>query len=302
MKISLSLKLLATVLALVPMIPSEALAAPADRQQRRAERRVEKRVDKVQQKAIDQNQKNIKKLQQAVRVDNRRDNRHMNRIENRVTQNQVRDWRKDNRRDSRVTNRDIRRWDNRSNQVAVNRQFRNWNDQRDYLKANMRRFNQLAKLNALQQQQLDAQMRSAWMAYHNNNWSGGYGWDYYNEPQFLDYLHQNQPSLIDRILGYLGVGGGFGANNYLYSPDWGIERNRLAQNMFRINQLRMAGRITPFQEQQLLAQMQPAFNAYHNNRWNGGYGWSQYSDPGFIDYLNINRPSMLNTIRSYLGM
>jgi hypothetical protein len=213
--------------------------------------------------------------------------------------------------DSRWNDRDRGQWDrhrydrNRQ-QAALDRRFRNWNDQRDYLKANLRKINQIAKLNALQQQLLNAQMQAAYLAYHNNNWNGPYNWDYYSEPQFLDYLQVNQPSLLDRILGYLGMGplnGGYGyGNGYMYSSDWGVERDQLAQNMYRIHQLALEGRITPLQEQQLLAQMRGSFAAYHHNNWNGGYGWSQYSDPGFVDYLNNSQPGILTTIRSYLGM
>jgi hypothetical protein len=48
--------------------------------------------------------------------------------------------------------------------------------------------------------------------------------------------------------------------------------------------------------------MQDEFMAYHNNNWSGGYGWSEYSDPEFMDYLHTRRPSLLSTIRNYIGM
>jgi len=323
MNISLSLKLLVGFTVLTT-VSSEALAANGDRRDSRDNRRAERRVEQAQQKAF--------KVQQDAVKDRQRDMNRMvkqqNRVERRVEHdiktgnnnvripapNVRRDWtppraNNDRRFDNRWNDRDDRRWDNddrRRYQATVNRNFRNWNDQRDYVRANIRKINQIAKLNALQQQQLDAQMRAAYLSYHNNNWNGPYNWDYYSEPQFLDYLQSYQPSLMDRILGYLGIGGvggvGLGAGNYLYSPNWNSERDQLARNMSQIHQLALEGRITPYQEQQLLTQMQSAFLNYHNNSWNGGYGWSQYSDPGFVDYLNTSRPSILTTIRSYLGM
>jgi len=266
-----------------------------------------------QQRAIEQAQRDQQRAQNKARraatnvpiPQSRNDN---NRWDRRTSDNRWND--RDNhwsdRNDKDHGHWDQRWYDRNRQQAALDRRFRNWNDQRDYLKANLRKINQIAKLNALQQQQLNAQMQSAYLAYHNNNWSGPYNWDYYSEPQFLDYLQVNQPSLLDRILGYLGMGplnGGYGyGNGYLYSSDWGVERDQLAQNMYRIHQLALAGRITPLQEQQLLAQMRGSFSAYHNNNWNGGYGWSQYSDPGFVDYLNNSQPGILTTIRSYLGM
>lgn len=267
-----------------------------------------------QQRAIEQQQRAMHDRMRDQQRDQRRaENR--NNVPPRPTARDDRGrWDNNQRWDNRADNRADRKWDKELNkrvrqQAALDRRFRNWNDQRDYLKANLRKINQIAKLNAIQQQQLNAQMQAAYLAYHNNNWNGPYNWDYYSEPQFLDYLQVNQPSLLDRILGYLGMGSvaGYGnnygyGNGYLYSSDWGVERSQLAQNMSRIHQLALEGRITPLQEQQLLAQMRAEFGAYHNNNWNGNYGWSQYSDPGFIDYLNTSRPSILTTIRSYLGM
>lgn len=185
--------------------------------------------------------------------------------------------------------------------ISTSLRFNNWTDRRQYLNQNLRRFNQIAQLNALQQQQLDAQMRQAYLSYHNNSWNGPYNYDVYSEPQFLDYLQTNQPSLLDRILGYLGVGMGGTYGSNLYSSDWNVERDELARNLAQIHQLRLEGRISASQEQQLLDQLRVDFNAYRGSNYNGAYGWSTYSNPGFIDYLNTSRPSVLTTIRSYLG-
>ena len=285
------------------------------RDQQRAMEQAQRDQQKNQQRAMEQAQRDQQRAENKARKaatnvyvpQPRDDKRWDNRTSNGRWNDRDNHW--DNRNDRDRGHWDQRWYERNRQQAALDRRFRNWNDQRDYLKANLRKFNQIAKLNALQQQQLNQQMQAAYLAYHNNNWNGGYNWDYYSEPQFLDYLQANQPSLLDRILGYLGMGplsGGYGGygygNGYLYSSDWGVERDQLAQNMYRIHQLALEGRITPLQEQQLLAQMRGSFAAYHNNNWNGGYGWSQYSDPGFVDYLNNSQPGILTTIRSYLGM
>jgi type II secretory pathway pseudopilin PulG len=319
MNTSLSLKLLVG-LAMLTTASSPALAQQS-RHDAKVERKAERRAEQAQKKAINQIERDQRRADNSVRrtTNNiyvppqpnnfRRDNdrRDDHRFDNNNRWDNRHDRGFDDRNfDNRSSNNNNRgHWDNRwydrsRQQASLDRRFRNWNDQRDYIKANLRQINKIAKLNALQQQQLNAQMQAAYLAYHNNNWNGGYNWDYYSEPQFLDYLHSSQPSLLDKILGYLGIG--TAGNGYLYSSDWGVERGQLADNMYRIHQLALEGRITPLQEQQLLAQMRAEFSAYHNNNWNGTYGWSQYSDPGFIDYLNTSRPSVLTTIRSYLGM
>jgi hypothetical protein len=78
----------------------------------------------------------------------------------------------------------------------------NWNEQRAYMRSNWgaRR----ARMNAAQQQQLDAQLQAQWLAYNNNNWNGQYTWDQYSDPQFLDYIHNNNPSVLTTIRSYLG--------------------------------------------------------------------------------------------------
>ncbi len=333
MKLSLSLKLL-TTLAVLTTMASPAMAQDMSKRDRH---QAEKQAKRDQRQAFNQNAQNIRQAQQNTRQDfrqaqraqqsafeqNRRAANELAKQQDRARElaqrNQVRlqqDARRDDRRDDRFDNRwtsnrhdndrDNRwdnngRWHNNRQILSYNKAFRNWDAQRDYLKANIRRLNQERALSQLQQQQLNAQMQAAYLAYHNNNWNGGYNWDYYSEPQFLDYLQVNQPSLLDRILGYLGVGtGGLGTGNYLYSDNWLSERDQLSRNMARIHQLALEGRITPYQEQQLLANLRTEFSLYKNNNWNGGYGWSQYSEPGFIDYLNSNRPSLLTTIRSYL--
>lgn len=200
-------------------------------------------------------------------------------------------------RNGRANKRWDYRLDNRRRYQTYNKYRNNWNDQRTYLQSNLAYFNQLAQLDRARQAQLDAQMRAAYLAYHNNQWNGPYGWDSYSDPLFLDYLQSNNPSVLQTILAALDLGADDG---YLYSSNWGTERSQLARNMARIHQLALDGRITPDQERALLAQLRAQFMAYHGNRWDRTVGWSQYSDPRFVDYLNTRNPSLLMTIRAYL--
>lgn len=192
------------------------------------------------------------------------------------------------------------RWDakldNRSRYRAYRNYRKNWGAQRTYLHANLSRFNQLAAINQAQQIQLANQMQAAYLAYHNNNYNGAYNWNVYSNPQFLDYLQYKKPSLLQQVLSALGLGY---SDDYLYSPNWDFERNQLAQNLANIHQLVLEGRITPMQEQVLINQMQPQYLAY-NSQFSGVPTWSQYSDPGFIDYLHTRRPTILTSVRDCL--
>lgn len=77
----------------------------------------------------------------------------------------------------------------------------NWNDQRNYLSSHWRDNSQLSPW---QQQQLDNQMRAQWLQYHQNRWQGATSWNQYNDPGFLNYLHNNNPSLMQQIRARLG--------------------------------------------------------------------------------------------------
>lgn len=194
-----------------------------------------------------------------------------------------------------------KRWDYKLNErqrYQTYKKYRNnWNEQRTYLRSNLNRFNELADLNRQQQELLDSQMRAAYLQYHNNQYNGVYNWNVYSDPQFIDYVQTRNPSLMQRILGFLGLGD---TGDYLYSSNWDDERSELSLNMANIHQLELEGRITPAQERILKEQMKQEFMAYHNNSWKGTVGWSQYSDPGFVDYLNQRKPSILMTVRDYL--
>jgi hypothetical protein len=78
---------------------------------------------------------------------------------------------------------------------------RNWDDQRSQLRQNWKD----RHVSAVQQQQLDAQMKAQWLQYHHNSWNGQTSWDQYSDPQFLDYLHTKNPSLLTTIRNSLGL-------------------------------------------------------------------------------------------------
>lgn len=95
--------------------------------------------------------------------------------------------------------------DNRTiviNNAGWNWDRHNWNEQRQYMRDNWRA--RRARMNALQQQQIDAQLRSQWLAYKNNSYNGPYNWDMYSDPMFLDYVHTRNPSLLTTIRSVLG--------------------------------------------------------------------------------------------------
>jgi hypothetical protein len=71
------------------------------------------------------------------------------------------------------------------------------------MRANWQR-NNANRLSRLQQQQLDEQMKAQFRSFHHNNWNGQYTWNQYSDPQFLDYLHSNSPSLLTSLRMRLG--------------------------------------------------------------------------------------------------
>ncbi|CAN5242844.1 hypothetical protein BH10CYA1_BH10CYA1_09100 [soil metagenome] len=73
-----------------------------------------------------------------------------------------------------------------------------WNSQRTLYRNNWNR------VSRQRQQDLDAQMRAQWLAYHHNDWNGNYSWNTYNDPRFLDYLHTSNPSLLTTLRNYVG--------------------------------------------------------------------------------------------------
>lgn len=279
--------------------------ARAVRQDNRQDARLDKRQEHSQNRVTRKVNLNAANARRDDLRDDRRDDRKQSRANVRAQENAQQARRLDRRDDvrdiKRAQNRSVNRWDNGMDNRRRYQTYRNysnnWKEQRTYLNANMRRFNEIATLNQIQKQQLENQMRDAYRSYHNNSYNGPYGWDNYSEPQFLDYLQNSKPSLLQNILSGFGMGGN---DNYLYSNNWNDERSQLARNMGNIHQLSLNGRVTSQQEQTLLNQMRPEFMQYRNNQWNGDASWQQYSDPGFVDYLNKRKPSILTTVRDYL--
>ncbi|MBX9692521.1 MAG: hypothetical protein K2Z81_09060, partial [Cyanobacteria bacterium] len=264
------------------------------------------RTQREVEKAQARNRADIDRESERNRIDFDRERNHANNDRNRNRSDNDRDRNRGNdartqnwtgNRQTRPDNRWDSRLDNRKRYQVYRKYNKNWNEQRSYLRTNLRNFNQLAQMNQIQQQQLDNQMRAAYLSYHNNSWNGPYNWDNYSDPNFLDYLQNHNSSLLQTILSALGLGNN---DDYLYSSNWDSERSQLAQNLANIHKLALDGRITNSQERELMNQMKAEFMAYHNNQWNGSVSWSQYSDPGFVDYLNTRRPSILTTVRDYL--
>ncbi|MFN8659642.1 MAG: hypothetical protein U0105_25125 [Candidatus Obscuribacterales bacterium] len=73
-----------------------------------------------------------------------------------------------------------------------------WNDDRALYRKHW------GRMNSAQRAQFDAQMRAQWLAYHHNRWNGNYSWSSYNDPAFLDYVHNNNPSLLTSIRSIIG--------------------------------------------------------------------------------------------------
>jgi hypothetical protein len=78
----------------------------------------------------------------------------------------------------------------------------NWQEQRQYMRDNWRA--RRARMNAAQQAQIDAQLRAQYLAYRGNSYNGAYTWDMYSEPEFLDYVHTRNPSLLGSLRNILG--------------------------------------------------------------------------------------------------
>ena len=108
----------------------------------------------------------------------------------------------DNRYDryDRDDHKDYNRYKHHQQAAWKNNEWKNndWNGQRTLYRNNWNR------ISRQRQQDLDAQMRAQWMAYHHNNWNGNYSWNTYNDPQFLDYLHSSNPGLLSTLRNYIG--------------------------------------------------------------------------------------------------
>jgi len=75
----------------------------------------------------------------------------------------------------------------------------NWTHQRSIYRSH---WNHISRE---EQRELDAQMRAEWLAYHHHHWNNAYSWNMYNDPGFMDYLHENDPGLLSTLLSYMGI-------------------------------------------------------------------------------------------------
>lgn len=73
-----------------------------------------------------------------------------------------------------------------------------WNDDRKLYRKYW------GRLSPSQRAQFDAQMRAQWLSYHHNRWNGNCSWSSYNDPAFLDYVHTNNPGLLNNIRSLIG--------------------------------------------------------------------------------------------------
>lgn len=72
-----------------------------------------------------------------------------------------------------------------------------WDNQRDWYGHHLRGMN--AQRVSVRQRQLESQLRGQYVQYHNNAYTGPYGWTQYSDPAFIDYLHVRNPSLLTNM-------------------------------------------------------------------------------------------------------
>jgi hypothetical protein len=86
----------------------------------------------------------------------------------------------------------------RQNRNAYRARVYDWKTERGMYNSN---WNKISDAN---RRALDTQMRSQWMSYNNNNYSGATTWNNYNDPKFMDYLHTRNPGLLTNLRTNLG--------------------------------------------------------------------------------------------------
>ncbi|CAN5416936.1 hypothetical protein BH11CYA1_BH11CYA1_38120 [soil metagenome] len=111
---------------------------------------------------------------------------------------------KNDRNRNGVNDRVERQWAKQDLRRAQN--FRtypsSWNDQRVYFAHNWNRQNN--RYDRAQRAALEAQMRTQWQSYYPN-YNGQYNWNTYNNPGFLDYVHNQNPGLFTQIRNAIGI-------------------------------------------------------------------------------------------------
>jgi hypothetical protein len=105
-------------------------------------------------------------------------------------------------------------------------------------------------------------------------------WDYGHQKKWA--LHQEAVVRHDQRL-----------EDRRHFNSWNDERSHYQNNWRRLNAQQQAT---------YDAEMRQQWLAYHHGSWTGDYRWSNYSDPGFLDYLHSNRPSLLTRIGGAFGL
>lgn len=80
-----------------------------------------------------------------------------------------------------------------------------------------------------------------------------------------------------------------------WGNNWNDQRDWYQYNM------RNMGRYNSARQRALEAQMRRQYLMYNNNNYNGPYGWNQYSNPGFLNFLHTRNPGLLSSVRSIIG-
>jgi len=110
-----------------------------------------------------------------------------------------RDWdRHDNGRHNGWHKKQIRRAARNNANVYPS----DWNGQRSYYSRNWSHRNN--NYSRAQREALELQMRNQFSSY-NPNYRGAYNWNTYNDPRFMDYMHNNNPGVFTQVRSYLGI-------------------------------------------------------------------------------------------------
>jgi len=103
----------------------------------------------------------------------------------------------------------MKHWQRKELDEATNRHHlaaypSDWNEQKLYLANHWDRRND-SRLSKAERKALNEQLRAQWNAYHHNNYYGDYSWNIYNNPEFMDYVHTNNPGVFTQLRTYLGI-------------------------------------------------------------------------------------------------
>jgi len=180
----------------------------------------------------------------------------------------------DNRRhDNNWRNNNSHNWQNKNN----NRNNNNWKNSRNH-------------------------NNNQWQKNHNNNWkNNNNNWknnhnnwknnhNQYKQVQKYQQKRYNNAVKAQRTY-----------DRSHWQTNWGNNWND-QREWYHHNALNLQNRQANDRQRQLEAQMRQQYLMYNNNNYNGAYGWNQYSDPRFLDYLHTRQPGLLSSLRSAIGI